>query len=319
MNKFNESLSSGLRICPFLNGKTEFPIRFPTQALFIDNVSKCIVSVALIIPTVILNGLSIITIFKCPQLKEKNSYFLIMMQSVPDLAIGLWSLPTQSVLLRPRIRESAECFWLLLLGGSTLVPTLISSTTLFAMTVDRYFGVLHPLKHRTLITKKRILIFCSCAASLMILLYALSLLYSKVAGRFISIILFMLLFVVVFVYTKIFLAVKNRQPPKVVRNLNNVPGAEQPPAKNRLIKRNFLMQIRMAKSCFLVVLCFMVCFLGGVAVGLPYDLDVYETYALKSWAKVMIFFNSSVNSIIFFWTSPLLRNEARKTLKKFCM
>ena len=169
MNKFNESLNSGVRVCPFLYGKTEFPIKFPTQALFIDNVSICIVSVALIIPTVILNGLSIITIFKCPQLKEKNSYFLIMIQSVPDLAVGLWSLPTLSVLLRSKTRESAECFWLHLLGGSTAVPTLISSTTLFAMTVDRYFGVLHPLKHRTLITKKRILIFCSCAASLIIL------------------------------------------------------------------------------------------------------------------------------------------------------
>ena len=149
----------------------------------------------------------IITIFKCPQMKEKNSYFLIMIQSVPDLAVGLWSLRTLSVLLRSKTRESAECFWLHLLGGSIAVPTLISSTTLFVMTVDRYFGVLHTLKHRTLITKKRVLIFCSCAVSLIILMYALSLLYAKLAGRFISIILFMLLFFVVLVYTKICLAV----------------------------------------------------------------------------------------------------------------
>ena len=293
--------------------KIEFPIEFPSQALFFANVSVCTVSVALILPTIILNGLSIVTIFKCPQLKEKNSYFLIMMQSIPDLAVGLWSLPTFSILLSSKARESAECFWLLLLSGSTAFPTLISLTSLFAMTVDRYFGVLHPLKHRTFITKKRILIFCSCAAFLMILIFALSLLYSKLTSKFILIILF-----VVFVYTKIFFAIKNRQLPAAVCHLNNVDGAEQPTATKRLTKRNVLMQIRMAKSCLLVVVCFMVCFLGGITVALPYDLDVYETYVLKNWAKVIVLFNSSLNSIIFFWTRPLLRNEAQKTLKKFC-
>ena len=316
MNKFNESLNSGGRVCPLLNGKMEFPIKFPSQSLFFSSVSVCMVSVALIIPTIILNGLAIVTVYKCPQLKAKNSYFLIMMQSVPDLAVGLWSLPTFSIFLCPKARESAECFWLFLLTGSIALPTLISLTTLFAMTVDRYFGVLHPLKHRTFITKKRILIFCSCAAFFMILMFGLSLQYAKMTSRFISIIMFMILFVVVFVYTKIFLAFKNRHLPGAVRHLNNVDGAEQPsPDTNRLIKRNVLLQIRMAKSCFLVVVCFMVCFFGGIAVVLPYDLDVYETYALLNWAKVMVFFNASLNSIIFFWTRPLLRNEAWKTLK----
>ena len=147
-------------------------------------------------------------------------------------------------------------------------------------------------------------------------MYALSLLYAKLAGRFISIILFMLLFVVVFVYTKICLAVKNRQSAEIVHQLSNGHGVEHPRETNRLIKRNILMQIRMTKSCFLVVVCFMVRFFGwSICCPALYDLDVYETYALKNWEKVMIFFNSSLNSIIFLWTRPLLRNEARKLSK----
>jgi hypothetical protein len=32
----------------------------------------------------------------------------------------------------------------------------------------------------------------------------------------------------------------------------------------------------------------------------------------------LLMLNSSVNSIIFFWTRPLLRNEAGKALKSLC-
>ena len=313
MNEFNES---SVRICFLLNKAIELPVKFPSQ-VSMANFSVCIASVVLILPTIILNGLSIVTIFKCSQLKEKNSFFLKMMQSVPDLVVGLWSLPTLSVLMCSKARESAECLSLLLLNGSTALPTLISLATLFAMTVDRYFAVLHPLKHRTLITKRRILIFCCCAVSFMIPIYALSLLNAKLVGRFISIFLFIFLFVAVFVYTKIFLAVKSRQPPGDVHDLNNVREFESPAVRNRQIKRNILKQKRMAKSCFLVMVCFLVCFFGGIAMGLIYGLNIYEKYALQNWARVMVLFNSSLNSIIFFWTRPLLRNEAQKTLKNF--
>ena len=310
---------SSVRICFLLNKAIELPVKFPSQALFMAHFSICIASVFLILPTIILNGLSIVTIFKCSQLKEKNSFFLIMIQSVSDLFVGLWSLPTLSILMCSKASESAECPSLILLNSSIGLPILTSLATLFAMTVDRYFAVLHPFKHRTLITKRRILIFCCCAASFMIPTNILSLLNAKLVGRFISVYLFIFLFVAVFVYTKIFLAVKSRQHLGDVHDLNNVGEGELPAARNRQIKRNILKQIRMAKSCFLVVMCFLVCFFGGIAMGLIYDLNVYEKYVILNWARVMALFNSSINSIIFFWTRPLLRNEARKTLKNFCI
>ena len=153
----------------------------------------------------------------------------------------------------------------------------------------------------------------------MIPIYAISLLNAKLVGRFISIFLFIFLFVAVFVYTKIFLAVKSRQPPGDVHDLNNVRESESPAVRNRQIKRNILKQIRMAKLAFLGLVCFLACFLGGIAMDLIYGLNIYEKYALQNWARIMVFFNSSLNSIIFFWTRPLLRNEALKTLQNFCI
>ena len=173
------------------------------------------------------------------------------MQSVPDLAVGLWSLPTLGILLCSKATESAECSWLFLLGAGTALPTIISITTLFAMTVGRYFGVLHPLKHRIFITKKRVLIFCSCAAYFVlddsVVLYAISLFRVVLADKFMAMVLFVPIFVAGFVYTRIFLVVKSRQPSGIGRQSSNVHGAEQSALTKRLIKNNILKQIRMAK------------------------------------------------------------------------
>ena len=161
--------------------------------------------------------------------------------------------------------------------------------------------------------------FCCGAALLLIAMFGLSLLHVELVSRFVSIILLMFFFVATFVYTKIFLAIKSREPPGNVHDLNITRGTEKRQAKNRQIRGSILKQIQMAKSCFLVVLCFVVCFCVGITFALPYDLNIYKRYALKSWAKVTVFLNSSLNSIIFFWTRLLLRNEARITLKNICI
>jgi hypothetical protein len=153
MSIINKS-SNFLKICSLLNVKKGFIVKFPSQALFINHLTAIYVTCPLlIIATVILNGVSVVTIFKCALLKEKISYFLIMMQSVADLTVGLISLPSFIIYCSFTIAttRSIHCTEILLLERLAALPTLISITTLLAMTVERYFGVLHPLKHRTLI------------------------------------------------------------------------------------------------------------------------------------------------------------------------
>jgi hypothetical protein len=36
---------------------------------------------------------------------------------------------------------------------------------------------------------------------------------------------------------------------------------------------------------------------------------------LQSWAITLALFNHSLNSVIFFWTRPMLKSEAKKVLK----
>ena len=109
------------------------------------------------------------------------------------------------------------------------------------MTMERYFGVLHPIRHRTLITKKRILVFHFCATSLMFTIVTLSLVLSnELLGNAISISMFILLSVAVIVYTKIFKTIKNRAGPGNATDLNDIRAA------NRESKRNFLKNIKLA-------------------------------------------------------------------------
>jgi uncharacterized protein YacL len=129
------------------------------------------------------------------------------------------------------------------------------------MTVERYFGVLHPLKHRTLITKKIILVFHACGTSFMLTIVALCTVRIDFLGTFYSMSLLIFLFVVVFVYTKIFLTIRKRERPGNAVDLNS---------SARQSKRNFLKQIRLVKSCFLAVTCFVFCFLVGILAALPH-------------------------------------------------
>ena len=148
------------------------------------------------------------------------------------------------------------------------------------MTVERYFGVLHPLKHRTLITKKRIVVFHACGTSFMLTIVALCTVRIDLLGTFYSMSLLIFLFVAVFVYTKIFLTIRKRERPGNAVDLNN--SAERS-VSYRQSKRNFLKQIRLVKSCFLAVAYFVFFFLRGILAALPHGLDKFKAEILNLW------------------------------------
>ena len=203
------------KTCSLLNAKREVIVQYPSQAHLINRISVCVFILLLMIPTVALNGVSVITIWKCPQLKQKISYFLLMMQSVTDLTVGLVSLPALGILgLSTVITGSVHCVGQVLMSRLISLLVLVSTLTLFTMTMERYFGVLHPLRHRTLITKKRILVFYSCGTSLMFAIAISSIIFgNQMLSITISISMTILLFVSAFVYSKIFkvLEIENAQ------------------------------------------------------------------------------------------------------------
>jgi hypothetical protein len=248
---------------------------------------------------------------KCPQLKEKIAYFLIMVQSLADLAVGFVGLPSLSYLCFSQALGSPNCLSLRLIANITILPFLISLITLTVMSIERYMSIVHPIKHRNMVTKRRITQFLVGGCLLMvIIIIALTFFQRQLFEGFLIICMVLFILIAIFVYTKIFLAIKNLNPP----GPGNVGDISTSNGQN---ERSFLKKIQQGKSCFLAVGCFLGCFLAGTGLLATVSfVDKAHSFALRAWAGAVMNLNSSLNSIIFFWTRPLLRNETFKILKK---
>ena len=116
-------------------------------------------------------------------------------------------------------------------------------------------------------------------------------------------------FFIAFAYTRKYLVV--RRPDRSQRNLNIAEG------KQNITKTKFILQqIKPAKSCFIFVNCFCVlCFLPTVtAISALKSLDQSNFRAILTRAVSVGMFNSSDNSVIFFWTKVMLPKEAFNVL-----
>ena len=84
---------------------------------------------------------------------------------------------------------------------------------------------------------------------------------------------------------------------------------------NRKSEKEFLMKFKLAKSCLIVVICSFITFvLPGIFEPLEFsDLD---KIFLGAWFTVLVLSNSTLDSLIFFWKNNMLRNEAKRVLKK---
>ena len=297
--------SSKIIQCFLLNAKFWAFAGYQPLSAYINNFAASIFTMLLIIPTIVLNGSSILTISKCSHLKEKISYNLIMLQSMADLTVGLVGIPAFAYVVIPKTMYShASCMGLLVLLRLMVIPSLLSVVTLTAMTIERYIGVLHPLKHRTLVTKRRIVtsvLFPGLFYAISLTL--LSLLQTRLLGKLVSASLFAFVFLAMFVYTRIFITIRKRE----------IPGSNDTSAKC-----SFLKEVHLAKCCFLAVLCFVVCFFPGITLPFLVDNDDDLYQMLRPWATITMLLNSVVNSVIFFWTRTKLRKEACKILKCFC-
>ena len=274
-------------------------------------ISACTFQMLLIIPTILLNGISVITIMKCPQLKEKIAYFLIMTQSIADLAVGFISLPLMSYVCMTQILGNADCLTQRIILVIASFSFFMSPTALIAMSVDRYLSVVYPLKHRVMVTKKKITHFLAYGNLFMLAFTDVSVLKVKVLDAFHSTYLLLFIILAIFVYTKIFITIRNKKRPgNVAENTT----------QNRENQRKFLKEVKLVKSCFLAVASFLLCYLAGASLVAfqPYPNDTPNAVLLKVWAGTASLLNSSLNSIMFFWTRPLLRSEAFKVLKKTC-
>lgn len=314
----NNTTYEYVKFCYLADSASFIILHFPSRRYIINQVVVCAANCVLVIPTVLLNGISILTITKSSQLKERICFFLILIQAMVDLAVGAVSLPLETFIRAREILGTASCNSNFALSSIALMPFGLALTTTCAFTFERYLGILHPIVHRTYLTRKKFLIYIFFSAIALLVLVPLGL-ASKKAYHIVGVAVITIPLVFnAFAYIKIFLAGRKSL------HSNDTTGtftdaSKEPNVSEKSRKKQFLKELKLAKSCALVVFTFYMCFLQAPILNFIFVNDEPANFRVaQSWAATISALNSSLNSIIFFWQSPLLRTEAMKACISLC-
>ena len=304
MNNSTQDIAIFRVSCKLLQATHSFKTKLSSKKSLVHHISMFVFNSILI---------AIVTILKSSQLNSKPCYFIVMIQSVIDLTIGVLGIPSFLVYMLGKMGVYTNCA-ASLFGHTTTTTILmidISTIVVSAMTLERYIAVLHPFPYKILVTKKRILLYVCIGSTLFLVVVTLFLFFRKLIDGWSTI----LLLFTAFAYTRIFSVVKNLALSE--KRLHDVDAAAEENWSNAKL---FLREIKHAKSCYLVVLRF---------VGLhyfPMMLIVYFKYVrtlgkfyteIHIWVVTLGLINSSVNFMIFLWTKTALRKEAAKLMQTF--
>ncbi|XP_028408049.1 cannabinoid receptor type 1A-like [Dendronephthya gigantea] len=283
-------------------------VRFPSDLYLVSHVLVIAFNSLLIVPTVMLNIVSVTAIMKSTRLRSKPCYFLVVIQSVVDLIVGSIGIPLFIFYVVSPIVGFLNCTVSFVTAQTFFIPSAVSIITLSAMTVERYIGVLHPYAYTTKVTKGKIMAYECCGCFLIILLFGVSLPLKRVITYFSTFLILVFFILNAYVYSRIYAVVVKiaRSDKAQNRNLRD---------QNSSKRKTFIDEIKQAKSCFLVLMCFVVCFLP-LALTSVVSPSGFDHVLYQIWSMTSIMLNSSLNSVIFFWTKRELRVQALHVLKR---
>ena len=305
--------------CYLLGEELKVIVAFPSATYFLVHVAACVVNAILTMAIVFLNSVIVMAYWKSFKLKEKVSYFLIMVLSLSDLGVGTIGTLIFTLSIASEIIGTARC-GLIFANTKTIILLIgLSVATLSVINIERYMSIVHPIAHRNKVTKKRLLISVVLIWIFCMIIVGVSFFERRIAIFFYMIYLFHFPVLTVYVYARIFLAIK-----KPRRHLTSPTSENKPTSYDRVLVENclepksrhrFLQDIKLLKTCFVVIICFFVC-----SLPLPFILAVNVTglngSILKTWGMTFLMMNSCLNSVILFYRNRMLRNEAKWILNK---
>ena len=283
--------------------------KLPTDRLRLNHIFCIVFNGIQLVTAILLNFVAILTIKRSSQLYNKPCYFVIFLQSVIDMATGALGIPLFISYLFSGIGKNSNCVLAAVVYKTPVFFMAASTCTLCAMNVERYVAILHPYAYSTQVTKKRLVMYTcfSSAVHFSVIFYSLK--DDSVIQPFGIVASTYVFLLTAFVYARLYLVVKKstRSLPKI-----HVTGEE-----NMTKLKLFLKEIKQAKCCFVVVVCYFVLsfFPSTVSFSFIPTMDNFEHLASRIWIYTLALLNSSVNSVIFFWTHTKLRKEAAKMFK----
>ena len=121
--------------------------KLPSEKFIMNHILPSQLNDIMITPTILVNGVAVVMIFKSSQLNSKPCYFIVLLQSMFDLAVGIFSIPLSICYLANSIGGTFNCFAASLGYRSTHAPIGVPTITMTAMTIERYIAIVQ-LKRR---------------------------------------------------------------------------------------------------------------------------------------------------------------------------
>ena len=259
-----------------------------------------LISAFLTISTICLNSVTVLVYWKVSQLRKKLTNLMIMVLSVTDLGVGIICLPLFTTILgKKAFMGMGSCTICVVFQYSAHVLITMSLSTLLTMSIERYLGVIHPIYHRSTLTRKRLLILFFGISVEWDLVLCLVFVNAKFHLIIVGLQTIITVLAIGFMYARIFytghIVVK-----KVRKNL---------------AKKTILKTLRDAKSYMIVFLTFLACFVP-VFVTVALGNQIGSDSLVFTSARLFPLMNSSANSVVFFWRNAKLRIEAWKIFSK---
>ena len=313
----NNTTSNYVKECSIVGYPHVIIEKFPSSKYVVSQVVSCVAMCVLTIPVIFLNGITMFTILKSHQLKAKVCHFLVFIQSMADLFVGLFTLPLFSYLFLSEVYGSLNCTISFVFSTIAFVPWGLSLASLCALTLERYMSVMYPIRHRNYVTKKMVLIYISCVVLVTLVIVPLAVVSAFFYYIFCAVYAIVPMLLHTFCYIRIFCSMRKR-----IRRWNGSENSDQaktakPP--NRAGKQYSMMELKLATSCALIVVTFYLFCIPGEFLNIYYlEKDIILYRVIISWYATALGVNTIINSVIFFWSRSVLRKEAWKVLKEIC-
>ena len=181
------------------------------------------------------------------------------------------------------------------------------------MNVERHMVVLHPLTHRAKVTKTRLLKSTIFGLAIQTIIFAPSIIDNQITPFIVAATTFLSTATTVFVYTGIWFSQQHLRNVRLGRQLSAQSHFPVVTRKGRLMK-----EIKLARSSFMIVICFLTCFLPATISNIEM-LRMQPSFSLtvrKRWFSLLAISSTTLNPIIFFWTNRALRKSGIKSIKR---
>lgn len=309
-------------------------VRRPTTSYVINSAFSCLVNVILAILGTFLNALVVTVYWKTPKLRNKVSYFMIMLLSCNDLCVTIIVHPTYVMSSVAEITQQSKCVYKMVYQTSTVLLSGMSYLTFVVMNIDRYLSICQPFFHKANVTKKRCLILSSCLWPISIVT-AIVPIFGLDIQFFTSGITVVAVGGVLFMYVSIYRVAKKRRKTTLVLPANRTGESalsitmDLETTSTALVScdttrpkkaLSFFHDIQLAKMYVIVVFTTILLNIPNAFILVMFSGRVKTIDGVahaKVWTLTLISMNSTFNSLIFFWANRMLREEGWKLSKKF--